>query len=78
MNEKTTISEVYDYSFSVWPSETWGFPRDMFDLFGCLNARVEMAMTPERFESFRSTMSHQGFTIREIERIPHHDPEPVF
>lgn len=67
----------YAYSFCAWPSETWGFKRAMFDLFRMLNGRVEMTFTEREFEQFRSQLGHDGFTLREIERVPYHDPEPI-
>lgn len=73
---QTTVK--YAYSFTVWPDESWGFPRSMFHLFEMLKGRVEMEFTPEQFETFRSDLSHHGLTMREIERIPFHEPEPVF
>jgi len=27
------IGTKYDYSFVVWPSETWGFSRALFEAF---------------------------------------------
>jgi hypothetical protein len=67
----------YTYSFSVWPSETWGFSRSVFDLFQFLNSRVEMTMTAQGFEEFRSGLSRSGFTLREVERVPYVEPEPL-
>ena len=69
--------QVYAYSFSVWPDETWGFGRAVFDLFRMLGARVEMNFTPEEFQRFRSALSHHGLTLREAERVPYHEPEAV-
>jgi hypothetical protein len=68
----------YVYTFSVWPSETWGFNRELFDLFRMVNTQVEMHFTEGEFEQFRSALSHDGFSLREIERWPYVDPEPVF
>lgn len=67
----------YLYSFSAWPSETWGFKPALFALFRTLSARVELAFTEWEFERFRSTLNHDGITLREIERVPYHDPEAV-
>lgn len=64
-----TIAMVYTYSFSVWPNETWGFDKAVFDLFRMLNGRVEMDFAKDDFESFRSRLSHHGFTLREVERF---------
>ncbi len=77
VTEKITETR-YSYSFFVWPSETWGFRRALFDLFRVLNAaRVEMVLTEREFEHFRSELNHDGFTLREIERWPHEKPNPV-
>lgn len=68
---------VYDYSFFVWPAEKWGFTRQTYDLFRLLPNRVEMTFTAEEFEMFRSAVNRDGLTLREISRIPHHEPEAV-
>ena len=67
----------YTYSFSVWPSETWGFTRDLFDIFRMVNTNVEMSFTEDQFESFRSNLSHDGFSVREVSRLPYHEPENI-
>ena len=33
----------YDYSFFVWPAETWGFDRSMFKLFEALGISQDKA-----------------------------------
>lgn len=73
-----TRSVLFDYSFCVWPSETWGFTRQTFDVFRMMVGRVDMTFTPEEFEMFRSAVNRDGLTLREISRIPHHEPEPVY
>ena len=67
----------YTYSFSVWPDEGWRFERPVYDLFRVLEPRAAMDFTEPEFERFRSGLSHGGLTLREIERIPFHEPEPV-
>lgn len=67
----------YSYSFSVWPDEKHRHCRELFDLFRMLTARVEMNFTEPEFNRFRSQLRGEGFTLREIERVPHHEPEPV-
>ena len=69
---------VYVYSFQVWPDETWNFDKAVFDLFRMLATRVEMNYTRDEFESFRSSLSRHGITMREIERVPYAQPEPVY
>lgn len=44
-------------------------------MLGC--NRVEEIFTEQEFEMFRSTLNHDGFTLREIERVPHHEPESI-
>lgn len=67
----------YLYSFVVWPDETRGFPKPMFDLFLMLNNRVEMEFTTDEFSRFRSTLQQHGLILREIERAPCTEPETV-
>jgi hypothetical protein len=68
---------TYNYSFSVWPSETWGFGRSVFVLFESLGTRIEMAFTEHEFEWFRSELSHHGLVLHEVERVPYVEPEIV-
>ena len=71
------VSAIYAYSFSVWPNETWGFDRSVFQVFEAMGSRVEMQFTPDEFERFRSSLSRSGFTLREVERVPHNEPQAV-
>ncbi len=68
---------IYTYTFTLWPDETWGFNRALFDVLRLLNTRVEMPFTEDEFEAFRSRLSHDGFTVRGITRVPHQMPEVV-
>lgn len=68
----------YSYCFTVWPDETWGFTRAIFDLFRYINTNVEMTFTEAEFERFRSMLSHDGFTLREVTRAPYAEPEPIY
>lgn len=72
-----TNETEYVYSFSVWPDETWKWEKAVFDLFRMLLTRVNMRFTPNGFEEFRSSISHHGFTLREVERVPYIEPETV-
>jgi hypothetical protein len=72
-----TVPVVYVYSFSVWPDETWKFTRSLYDYFRMINTLVEMNFTQDQFERFRSEMSHDGMTLREVGRWPYHEPEVV-
>lgn len=48
----------------------------MYDIFGDLPRRV-VTMTEGGFNGFRDSLERSGFTLREIERVPHHEPESV-
>lgn len=67
----------YVYSFVAWPDETWKFERAMYELFRMLNMRIEMDLTEEEFERFRSSLSHHGITLRECSRRPYAEEETV-
>jgi hypothetical protein len=68
----------YVYSFTVWPGETRGFGGEIRDLFRLhLNARIERAFTEAEFQNFREDLDQDGFTLREVERVPWHRPEAV-
>lgn len=69
---------TYDYRFSVWPDENWKLDPAVYQVFRAMGTRVELEFTREAFERFRSGLSHHGLTLREVERVPHHDPEAVF
>jgi hypothetical protein len=71
------IFEKYVYSFSVWPVHDHGFSRNVFKLFESLLTRVEMEFTATEFLLFRADLERQGFTLREVERVPYHKPEAV-
>lgn len=67
----------YNYCFATWPSEVAGWRRATFDLFRMFDMRVEKIFTEAEFEQFRNELSADGLTLREIERVPYHDPETV-
>lgn len=71
------ISMKYVYTFNIWPDETCEFKNAMFNVFRLLNTRVEMTFTEHGFELFRSSLSHDGFTMRAIVRVPYCEPEVV-
>lgn len=69
---------AYDYNFSVWPDEEsprWN--RAAFELFRMLPMRVVMTFTEAQFDDFREDLARVGLSLREIERVPHHEPEAV-
>jgi hypothetical protein len=67
----------YVYTFSIWPDETWGFSRALFDTLRLVNTRVEMTFTEAEFEQYRSALNRDGFTLRAIVRVPYREPEVV-
>lgn len=70
-------ADRFTYCFSVWPCETWGFDPAIFQLFEMMGGRLEIPFCEPEFERFRSALSHHGLSLREIERVPYCDPEPV-
>jgi len=68
---------AFRYSFSVWPDEDWNFGSSVYALFRMMTGRIEMTFTNDAFERFRSELSHHGLTLREVERVPHCEPEKV-
>lgn len=66
----------WTYSFAVWPHEK-GFSNELFELFEAIKCRVEMEFTEDGFRIFRSALERDGFTLREVERVPSCTPEPV-
>ncbi len=67
----------YDYSFNVWPHEGWGFSRSVFDVFRMFTSLICMEFTEAEFEAFRLSLLGNGFSLREVERVPHHEPESI-
>lgn len=69
---------TWDYTFSVWPHER-GFERVVYDLFRMgLNQRILVEdWTHEQFVTFREGLGRNGFTLREVERVPRVLPESV-
>ena len=63
--------------FGVAGTEVRQWPAAVFELFRMLIGRVEMSFTEEEFRHFRRELDRVGLTLREIERVPHHDPESV-
>jgi hypothetical protein len=70
-------SGQFTYTFSVWPSQQWGHSKSLFVIFEAMGGRIELTLTESQFEQLRSDLSHDGFTLREIERVPYHEPQPV-
>lgn len=71
-----TLDEAWDYEFTVWPYEsTWEW--SIYELFRNMTTRQVMTFTETGWASFRASVERSGFTLREIERVPHHEPEAV-
>lgn len=49
----------------------------MFEIFECLNGRIEFVWTEEHFEKVRSDLSHYGLVMHEISRRVHIPEEAV-
>lgn len=74
-NPETT---PFEYSFVVWPDEE--YPRwnqHVFALFDLLKTRVVTVYTQTAFDNFRESLAEVGITLREIERVPHHEPVSI-
>jgi len=73
------MGKLYIYSFNAWPEEvsTFTWSKEIFHLFGLLNTRVEKEFTETEFNDFRKQLGNQGLTLREIERVPWHEPENI-
>lgn len=74
---ETNQSAKWAYCFTLWPAETWGFKRALFNYFQFINTSCEMEFTEAEFERFRSELNHDGFTLREITRVPYREPETI-
>ena len=65
----------HDYEFSVWPHEhRW--PQAVYEIFRNV-PRMVMTFTGDGFAGFRADAERSGLTLREVTRVPHHEPEIV-
>ena len=71
------MSDKYEYSFCVWPSSTWGFPKGIYEVFECLKGRIVFGWTKEQFEKVRSELSHIGLEMHEIGCRPYVEEEII-
>ena len=71
------VNDKYEYSFCVWPTEQHGWSKHLYEYFSAAQQRVCMVFTPGEFKMFAGTLAAEGFSLREVERAPYHDPEPV-
>jgi hypothetical protein len=69
-----SVSE-YAYEFSVWPERGWEQP--VYEMFRNLGQRMIMTFTEAGFTGFRDSLERSGLTLREVTRVPHHEPEAV-
>lgn len=67
----------YAYSFVAWPDETQRPVGPVIQLFEMLKTRVEDVFTEKEFQAFRDYLKAERITLREIERVPYHEPENV-
>lgn len=67
----------YAYTFTVWPDETMPYHDLTFEVFRMLKMRVEYVATEADFATLRGQLARDGFTLREIERVPYCEPESV-
>lgn len=65
----------FDYEFSAWPHER-GWEKPVYALFS-MYPRTVMTFTEEGFGEFRASLERAGLTLREVTRVPHHEPEIV-
>jgi hypothetical protein len=66
---------AYDYEFSVWPAEH-GWESAIYEVFRHV-PRICVPTTEHQFHVFRASLERSGFTLREMTRTPHYEPEPV-
>jgi hypothetical protein len=74
---RTMEGARFVYSFAIWPDETWKFDPAVHRVFEAMGGRMEFEFAEPEFERFRSGLSHHGLTLREVERVPYREPEPV-
>ncbi len=65
---------TYDYEFSAWPA---GGTPARYSLYRQAFARTVMTFTPEEFAVFADQLAQDGITLREVTRVPYHEPETV-
>lgn len=78
MEQKTDPASgtpLWDYEFSVWPHHN--AEQALFELFRAMPGRVIMTLTEAAFSNFHEALARNGLTLREVERRPAFDPEPV-
>lgn len=68
MKTLTTTATEFTYRFTVCPDDQWGYGWSVLQVFQAVDARLEMRFSEEDFERFRLNLSHNGFSLREVER----------
>lgn len=66
----------YAYTFQIWPHESVASCSALYEIFRP-GYRQEIVKTEEEFNSFRNKLLSHHLTLREIERVPYHNPEGV-
>ena len=72
--------KIYDYSFSLWIDESRHNGMPIHAVCECLRmgmSRCQMEFTESQFNAFRDHIGICGFSLREIERTPHIEPEVI-
>lgn len=65
----------WDYEYSLWPAEgSWG--EAVYQAFRGM-PRNQLTFTEAEWGAFRDSLDRRRFTLREVTRTPHHDPEIV-
>lgn len=66
------------YSFTVSPDEQrYRENSAVVKLFRIINNRIELRMHERCFDEFRAALTISGIVVREIERVPYHEPERI-
>ncbi len=59
------------------PFRDWIWDDSIHKLFDILRVRVDMEFTEGEFSNFRDSLNDQGFSLREIERVPYNEPTSI-
>lgn len=66
----------WSYSFVVWPNEAVKVSESLKSIFR-MYGRLEMDFAEDEFKKFNHDLATEGFTLREVSRIPYVEPEIV-
>lgn len=74
--------EKWTYSFFLWVNEpAWhGNPcaKRFCEVLRAATVRCEFDWSELEFAQFQADVEQAGFTMREVTRVPYHEPEAVF